>query len=115
MSHEIDGPSRETSMVSCSTFSFIEDYYLKVICEAKMDIDNKIIPNRSWADQVDANQPFAKESSNPQSIHKDYMVTPAEPSQHAHSHGTAHKHVAPAPNTSVVILYNENQLANLSL
>ena len=43
------------------------------------------------------------------------MVTPARPSQHTHSHGTAHKHVAPAPNTPVVIPYDKNQSAKPSL
>jgi len=65
MSREIDGPSRKASMASCSTSSSIEDYFLKVACEAEMDIDNEIIPNGSWADQVDADQPFTKKPSNP--------------------------------------------------
>ena len=54
MSSEIDGPSREASMASCSTSLSIEDYSLKVACEAEMNIDNKIIPNGSWTNQVDA-------------------------------------------------------------
>jgi len=102
-------------MGSCSISSSIEDYSLKVTCKAKMDINSKIIPNRSWADQVDADQPFVKESSNPQLTHEDNIVTSARPSQHTQPHGNVHKHMALAPSISVIILYDENQPASLSL
>ena len=102
-------------MGSCSTSSSIEDYSLKIAREAKMDIDSKIIPNGSWTDQVNTDQPFAKEPSNPQLTHKDNTVTSVGPSQHTQPHGNVHEHVAPAPSTPVVIPYDENQPANPSL
>jgi len=102
-------------MESCSSSSSVEDYALKVAREAEMDVDSDITPNRSWADQVDDDQPSAKESCNSMPTHEENTTTLACPPQHPQLHGTAHEHVDPAPGTPVVIPYNENYPANPAL
>ena len=114
-SQENTVPPRESSMESCSSSSSVEDYALKVAREAEMDVDSDITPNRSWADQVNDDQPSAKESCNSMPTHEENTTTLACPPQHPQLHGTAHEHVDPAPGTPVVIPYNENYPANPAL
>jgi len=102
-------------MRSCSTSSSIEEYSLKVACEAKMDINLEIAPNESWADQVNAAKPIALCLSNTQSAHETLTLLPSNPAPYVTSHGNTHKHIVPSPNTSTVILYDVNQLADPSL
>ena len=105
-------PSREASMGSCSTSSPVEEYAAKVARKSEMDIDNDIIPNSSWADQVDADKPFANVSHNGMSSHKDCTTSLAGPATQTPLHGNAIEHMPSALGSPVVIPYNENQPAN---
>jgi len=60
-----------------------------------MDIDLKIVPNKSWANQVNTAKPIALPPSNAQSAHEAPTLLQSNPAPYITSHSNAHKHTAP--------------------
>ena len=102
-------------MESCSTSSSSEEYAAKVAHKANIDIDNDIIPNSSWADQVESDQPFVNNPHNDTTSYEAGTTSPAGLTAQTHPQGMATEHVPSALGSPVVIPYDINQPANPAL